>query len=307
MDERKNEAPFRVTLEGADRLEDRPLREIAEFLDGLVTLVARASAGVLHKPQPAGGGRYEGPIEDASHIRLASLTSGSVVAEILPAPALPLPGAIDLDAETLSEQAIGRVIDVAAGQVDGDPDLARAFSAFVDRVVGRRPGASLRLEDRRPSHEREVVVDARFGETVRAALSATAPSQGDVTGRLFEANLEARSAQVRMPSGERVDIQFEPDLDPDIRRSLGNRSALRGEIIYDPHTKRAKAMHVREIVTGDQLALDFEVADFWTDRPVSDLIAEAAVGPVENSGDLQLHGVSEAEWEALYQALGIAQ
>ena len=43
MDERKNEAPFRVTLEGADRLEDRPLREIAEFLDGLVTLVARAA------------------------------------------------------------------------------------------------------------------------------------------------------------------------------------------------------------------------------------------------------------------------
>ena len=307
MDERKNEAPFRVTLEGADRLEDRPLREIAEFLDGLVTLVARASAGVLHKPQPAGGGRYEGPIEDASHIRLASLTSGSVVAEILPAPASPLQGAINLDAETLSEQAIGRVIDVAAGQVDGDPELARAFSAFVDRVVGRRPGASLRLEDRRPGHPRNVVVDARFGETARTALSATTRSEGDVTGRLFEANLEARSAQVRTPSGERVDIQFEPDLDQDIRRSLGNRSALKGEIVYDPHTKRAKAMHVREIVVGDQLALDFEGVDFWTDRPVSDMIAEAGARPVENARDLQLEGVSEAEWEALYEALGIGR
>jgi hypothetical protein len=64
---------------------------------------------------------------------------------------------------------------------------------------------------------------------------------------------------------------------------------------------------VREIVSGSQLALDFEGADFWTDRPVSDLIAEAGAGPVENPGDLQLQGVSEAEWEALYQALGIAQ
>ena len=307
MDERKNEAPFRVTLEGADRLEDRPLREIAEFLDGLVTLVARASADVLHRPQPAGGGRYEGPIEDASHIRLASLTSGSVVAEILPAPAFPLPGAIDLDAETLSEQAIGRVIDVAAGQVDGDPELARAFSAFVDRVVGRRPGASLRLEDRRPSHQREVVVDARFGETIRAALSATTRSEGDVTGRLFEANLEARSAQVRRPSGERVDIQFDSDHDEAIKLALGIRAAVKGEIIYDPHTKRARTVHVREIVTGDQLALDFDGADFWTDRPASDLIVEAGAQPVENSGDLQLQGVSEAEWEALYEALGIAQ
>jgi hypothetical protein len=306
MDERKNETPFRVTLEGAGRLEDRPLREIAEFLDGLVTLVARASAGVLHRPQPAGGGRYEGPIEDASHIRLASLTSGSVVAEILPAPASPLHGAINLDAETLSEQAIGRVIEVAAGRVDGDPELARAFSAFVDSVVGRRPGASLRFEDRRPSHQRDVVVDARFGETIRAALSATTHLEGDVTGRLFEANLEARSAQVRTPSGERVDIQFDPDHDQDIRRSLGGRAAVKGEIIYDPHTKRARAVHVREIVTGDQLALDFEGADFWIDRPASDLIAETGAGPVADPGDLQLQGVSEAEWEALYQALGIA-
>jgi len=307
MDGSKTEAPFRVTLEGADRLEDRPLREIAEFLDGLVTLVARASASVLHRPQPAGGGRYEGPIEDASHIRLASLTSGSVVAEILPAPASPLPGAINLDAETLSEQAIGRVIDVAAGQVDEDLELARAFSAFVDRVVGRRPGASLRLEDRRPSHQREVVIDARFGETIRTRLSATTRSEGDVTGRLFEANLEARSAQVRTPSGERVDIEFDPDHDQDIRRSLGIRAAVKGEIIYDPHTRRARAVHVREIVTGDQLALDFEGADFWTDRPASDLIAEAGARPVENAGDLQLQGVSDAEWEALYQSLGIAQ
>ena len=307
MDERKNEAPFRVTLEGADRLEDRPLREIAEFLDGLVTLVARASAGVLGRPQPAGGGRYEGPIEDASHIRLASLTSGSVVAEILPAPASPLPGAINLDAETLSEQAIGRVIDVAAGQVDEDPELARAFSAFVDRVVGRRPGASLRLEDRRPSHQREVLVDARFGETIRAGLSATTRSDGDVTGRLFEANLEARSAQVRTPSGERVDIQFDPDHDQDIQRALGARAEVKGEIVYDQQTRRAKAVRVREIVTGDQLALDFEGADFWTDRPASELIAEAGAEPVDDPRDLQLQGVSEAEWDAFYEALGIAQ
>jgi hypothetical protein len=307
MNARLGEAPFRVTLEGAGRLEDLTVREIAEFLDGLVTLVARSSAVVLRRPQPASGGRYEGPIEEASHIRLASLSSGSVVAELLPAPSTPLPGGLSLDAESLSEQGIDLVIDLAEGRSRQDPELARAFSSFVERHVGRRPGASLRFEDRRPGHRREAVVDARLSEVLLQDVSPGAPAERDVTGRLFEANLETHSAQVRTPSGDRLDVQFEPDLDQDIRRLLGNRAALRGEIAYEAHTRRARAVHIREIITGDQLPLGLEGVDFWTERPVSDLIAEAGAGPVENLGDLQLNGVSEAEWEALYKALGIAQ
>jgi uncharacterized protein with LGFP repeats len=50
-----------------------------------------------------------------------------------------------------------------------------------------------------------------------------------------------------------------------------------------------------------------EGIDFWTDRSVSELIAAAGSAPVENPADLQLQGVSEAEWESLYAALGIVQ
>jgi len=85
---------------------------------------------------------------------------------------------------------------------------------------------------------------------------------------------------------------------------LGNRAALRGEITYDPRTQRAKAVRIREIVTGDQLGLDFGGVDFWTDRPVSELIAEAGAKPVENPADLELHGVPDDAWAALYEALG---
>jgi hypothetical protein len=309
MDEKGNDAIYRVTLEGDERLEDLPLREVAAFLDGIVTLVARGSADILSRPIRAAG-RYEGPVEDASRIRLARLASGSVVAELLPAPAKSLPDAINLDAETLSEQAFGLVIDVASGSAAEHPDLARALTEFYDRFAGRRPGAALRLEESRPDREREVVVDAASRDVLRkAADTATvaAMSTRDVTGRLFEANLEAHSAQVRTPTGEKVDVQFGPEHEPDIRRLLGNRAALRGDITYDPKTSRAKAVRIREILTGDQLGLDFAGVDFWTDRAVSELIAEAGVKAVEDPADLELPGVSDEEWEALYEALRVAR
>ena len=57
-------------------------------------------------------------------------------------------------------------------------------------------------------------------------------------------------------------------------------------------------------MTSDQLSLDFGGVDFWTDRQVSELIAEAGAEPVENPADLELQGVSDEAWTALYEVLG---
>lgn len=301
-------APYRVTLEGVGRLEDLPVREIAAFLDGLVALVARGSSDIINRPMRIGGGRYEGPVEDASHIRLASLTSGSVVAELLPAPATPLAGTIGLDAETLSEQAIGLVVDVAAGESAGHPELARAFVEFVDRSIGRRASASVTFEDRRPGLARTVSVDRSRLDEMRAGASESAapPTAKHVVGRLFEANLESHSAQIRTPAGEKVDVRYDAEHDEDVRRLLGNRASLRGEITYDPKTSKVKAVRIQEILTGDQLGLDFEGIDFWADRPVSELIADARAVPIAEPAELEIGGVTDEEWASLYEVLGIA-
>ena len=58
------------------------------------------------------------------------------------------------------------------------------------------------------------------------------------------------------------------------------------------------------MVTDDQLGLDFGGVDFWTDRPVSELIAEAGAKPVENPADLELQGVPDGAWVVLYEELG---
>lgn len=127
----------------------------------------------------------------------------------------------------------------------------------------------------------------------------------DVTGRLFEANLETRSAQVRTPLGERVDVQFDPEHEPAIRELLGVRARFTGDVTFDRRAKRAKTVHVRHILTGVQLGLDFGGVDFWVDRPVLDLVREAGAGPVAEPADLELMSVSDADWAALSEALGL--
>lgn len=309
MSEIERDAPFRVVIDSERRLEDVPVREIASMLDGLASLIARASADILHRPIRPGSGRQEGPIEDAARIRLVSLTSGSINAGVLPAAPRPLPeGGFDHGAETLSEQAFGLVLNVADGQTEGHVDLARALVEFTERFVGRHAGAVLRLQDNRPDHAREVVVDthrrleiAKYVGVVGAMKTATE----DVTGRIFEANVETNSAQVRTTAGERVDVEFEVEHATEIKRLLGDRAALRGEITFDPRTQRAKTVHVREILAGAQLGFDFDGVDFWVDRPIAELMAETGAEPVEDPADLELPGVTAGQWSALYEALGI--
>jgi len=85
-------ASFRIKVEGIGRLDEVPLREVADLLRDLVSLVARSSGEVIAKPIVQG--RHPGPVEQASRIRLVSLHSGSVVAELLPAPPAFLPDAL---------------------------------------------------------------------------------------------------------------------------------------------------------------------------------------------------------------------
>ena len=310
MARRKQEASFKVILDGAGKLEDVPLREVAAWLDGLVGLVARGSAIVLHRPLRSGGGRYEGPIEDASHVRLESLESGSIVANLLPAKAAIAPGPLGLTAESLSEQSMSLLIDVADGQVEKAPELAEAFGQFYDRFVARHDGASLRLQDQRPDRHRDVVVDAAKATELRAALRPvldSRPTNTKVVGRLYEANTETHSAQLRAPSGARIDVKWAPEQEPEIRRLLGNQANLRGDVTVDVKTNEVKSVRISVILTGEQLGLDFGDVDFWSDVPASELAASLGATPVLDPRDLELAGVSDVEWTALYEAIGVVR
>ena len=310
MAEAEPRAPFRFIVDGRRKLEDVPLRELAAMLDDFAGLVARGSAEILRRPLRSGPGRQAGPVEDAARVRLVSLTSGSIVADLLPAAPKPLLASeFDLDIETLSEQAIGLILDVASGDLEGHADLAKALLDFTERHVSRDGDAVLTFEDVRPGRQRLVSVDAarrtQLARQIDEAAAVAAPQ--DVTGRLFEANLEARSGQVRTPSGERVAIEYEMEHESAIKDLLGERAALRGEIIYDPKTQRARAVRITQIDSGVQLGLEFEDVDFWVDRPAGELAVEAGARPVDDPADLEIDDVTDEEWTALYEALGIGR
>jgi len=182
------------TLEGAGQLEDLPMREVLDFLDGIVQLVAKGSADILHRRLHEGGGRYPAAIESASHIRIARLSSGSVVADLLPAKVAEPDGTFPLGAATLSQEAFSLVIDVASGRRDEHPDVSAALEDFIGRVVARRPGARVVLEEHHTLEPRSAVLEVPSGV---AEDSVPMGGMADLNGRLFEANLETRSASIR--------------------------------------------------------------------------------------------------------------
>lgn len=300
---------FRLTIEGSARLEDVPVREIATLLDDLVGLVARGSAEVLRRPINTTG-RYRTAIEQASHVRLSAITSSSVVVDFFAAPPTPLPDGIDLDAESLSEMGISLVLDVADGKGLGEhPTLARSVGAFYDRVRSRRPDAIIKLEDRRNGHRRVAVLDERTRSLIEETLPTVAEvhQPSEVTGRLYEANVESRTAQVRSPTGERIDVQFEREHEADVRRLLGNRAELRGDVSYDPATNRARRIRVTEVPKPRQLDLEFEGVDFWVDPTIPALVTDAGAVPTADPSSLELREAADADWDALYEALSVGE
>jgi hypothetical protein len=299
-------AEFRIVLDGAGRLEDLPLADIAELLRGLVVLVARGAAEELNRPI-RGVGRWEAAIEEAAALRLVRLRNGSLVADVVRPPGSPpAPSTLGLVTETLTDRAFDRLVDVAEGKGADHPTIAAAFADLLDRFA-TLPTATIRVQDLRPGHRRKATVAVSDRKRLRALAAPTALSSmdRDVTGRLYEADLEAFTARVRTPAGERVDIGFGPDLEPDVKRLLGDRASLRGELVFDGSTNKAKALQIREILAGDQL--EFGAGDFWSPKSLAELSAEQGTGPIADPGVLAMDEVSDVEWEAFYEALGVAR
>ena len=305
---RRRRGAYSVTLKGPQRLSDLSIREIATFLDGLAALVAHGAAADLGRRMRATG-RYQAALEDASRLRLARLSSGSVRADLLePAPRQAPPG-FGLAADTLSARSFRRLMSVASNPEarPEDADVVAEFDAYLTRVIGDRHDWTLRLADNHPARPTIVVVDRPQRDRIhRAAVvgSLRHVSGHEVTGRVFEVNYERRTALVRTSAAtDPVLVQFGPEHDDEVLRQLRHLATVRGDVTFDPRTQRVIRIELQEIHRGDQLGLDFGGVDFWVDRPVHDLIAAAGARQIEDPAVLELHGIPEEDWQALYEVL----
>ena len=62
-------------------------------------------------------------------------------------------------------------------------------------------------------------------------------------------------------------------------------------------------MNLRRIVRGEQLAMGFEVGDFWEPRAIGELAAERRINPVEDVDVLRDREASDEEVDRLLAAL----
>lgn len=295
------EQPYEFVLEGGGGLEDVPAGDVAAFIAGVVRLVSRAAGHVVGRPIKETG-RRESIIEMASKVRLQSVQSGSVALMLLPAVHEPLPvrDSFELMAETVSERALTIVYETVEARSDDYPDVAAVWADVGERLgIGERyTGISVTPHDRA-----QATLDRPGIERLRATIQRAprAVSRDLVSGVLYEADFEARTAKLRDPIGSSVSIAFEDDDADAIKEALRNRTTLVGHVTYDTKTGRVVSVRVEQVEKPVQLTTE----EFWSVRSAEELIEEQGVGPVQDAESLRIEGVSDEEWAAFFEAVGV--
>lgn len=74
-------------------------------------------------------------------------------------------------------------------------------------------------------------------------------------------------------------------------------------------TRQRRVVHSAPSPVGDAMTdrpvLIVDGVDFWTDPTLDELIEQVGAEPVSDPAALKVHGVTSAEWDALYDALGL--
>lgn len=273
----------RVELKGNQaELGTVPAADVARLILLVERAAAQAAAVILGQPKTTTG-RYKGAIEQAVHFRLRAVEDGSVVPVLeLPEPSPEGHETLDIENVTLGESALARLLDAAESPDPPDPVVAKALLDVADGMyVGDRYEAIVfdSAADGRPT--RKVRVDSTVRSRLRAYVDSAppAPTRTDtVMGVLVEADFEKRTARLRTPSEAGVEVDFPEELDDDIHSALRQPATLRGEVIYDPKLHSAKAIQLRQVDRGEQLALGIDSTMFWSELSLEELTREQNAG-----------------------------
>ena len=279
-----------------------PAADVARFLLGLERAAARAAMALVGKT--GGVGRRGRAIESAVRLRLHSLTAGSVVAELeVPELAREEPG-LDLDVQTLGEQAMETTLRAARGEEDANPDVVEALVNLVTELAVGDRYESAWLE-RVNSHEPRIVIDRAGGARLRELASRHVPSlrEDRIVGTLVEADFEKRTARLRTPEGKALVAQFADDLAGDIQMALRRPAELEGRVSLDPRTSQATSVELRQVRRADQLALGLEPDEFWRNPTVEELRLQRGVQAVSDLSLLRDYSATTGEIDAFMAAI----
>jgi hypothetical protein len=302
---------LRIKLEGETaRLGQISAADVAQLILGVEKAALQAAAVVLGRPKTTTG-RYQGVIEQAVRFRLVSVEGGSVV-PVLELPELLPPAdseALDIEVSTLGQMALDSVLDVAEDTAPqpAHPLIAKALLDVAEKLhVGDRYDAI--VFDESPSHARHgrhVRIDSSVRARLRACVdeaNVMASRPEDLTGVLFEADFEKRTARLRTPAQGVVDIVFSAEHDDIIQTALRQSSTVRGDVVYDPHTNMVRSVRLTEVLHGiEQLVLD--PGEFWRELSFQELAEHQGSGRPVDPESLYDAGATDEERDAFMTAI----
>jgi hypothetical protein len=252
---------LRVILHGDDAALGRVrASDIATVITGVERAMARGCGHVLGRRVKTTG-RWGVLIEEAVDLRLVGFEEGSLVHVFeIPSPIAP-PDSLQLGGSSLGDLGAQIALSALGASAVDYPDVAGVWLQVADDVgIGTRYD-DLELIQQVGDGERTAILDRGRRQEIEETLRdlPTFELRRDlVVGVLVEADFEAMTARLRTPSGDRVQVSFEPALSDDIQLALRHSASLVGEIRFSTDTATAVSVHVRSITAPQQL--DFALA-----------------------------------------------
>jgi hypothetical protein len=280
-----------------------PASDVAKLIIAFERAVADAAAQIAGR-RPGMTGRKGGTVEAATRLRLVAVRKGSV----MPVLELPVPEAgpseFDLEARSLGELAVDATLACLEGSEE-DWAIASSLAQIADEVgIGLRY-TSLVIEDFQGTHQqRSVVLDPAARDRLRRLAAQPVALPNAVTGTVFEADFERRSAKLRTALNQVVSISFADDLADQIQDVLRRQTEVQGRVTYDPKTGEALQVQVTEIIRTEQLLMQLgDADDFWMFRSVEELMLDRTSPPVSDPGSLVDPDASDEEKDAFLAAI----
>jgi hypothetical protein len=209
--------------------------------------------------------------------------AGSVVTVLgLPTLAEETPEALEVGVDDLAGAAFDQLVNAFnSPDADVDAGVAKALADLADDLgIGDRNTEVVIDSTRLARSGRKSITlnDASRKRMRRIAQRSTLPSQEPnvLTGTLREADLDRRTARLRTPTGETVNVTFPAELEDQIHEAMRGLSTFKGVVTYNPITSLARSVDVAAISAPEALVLGGD--DFWEAVPsVEELASEQGV------------------------------
>lgn len=298
---------YQVRLRGQNaKLGEIPASDVGKLLVGVQSVLARAAGSAIgHRVKSTG--RWERTIEEETRLRLVRLRKGSVVCELQLLPRAPTEPEFELSVQSLGDLGWDAALDVVRDPGSGDPGLVLRLSQLAEELAigekyeslefgrsGEHPGKRAELN----GHTR-----SRLASMVQAFAEAPTPA-AIVAGVLVEADFERKTAHVRTPTGDLVELVFDDDLADVIYEALRRRSEFLGDVTYDQGTNSIRSVRLRGVTRAEQLLLGDEATAFWIERSADDLVQDQGKETLVTFDNLRDSSLSDDEFSAFFGTFG---